>query len=272
VHADPAPKVDVYMPWFCKDYMASTALFSTEEHGAYSLLLMQMWLEGGTLPLEHDRLARVARVTDPTRWAAIWQVISVKFMSAGEGRITNRKLDEVLEDARARKVAATDKGRAGAEGRWSKRNRLGIAPLAPEPAREPESAPAPPAPAPEPMHDASSGHMPEQCPSNALQSPPSKEDPDPERAHARAIPDAGAWPRPKPEPVRFNHGVVRARGQPPPPASRQMQLAPPPQPRTGTRPASKPQPAGSVYAAWVDPHPKWRPKEAWPSREPGQEG
>ena len=61
-----------------------------------------------------------------------------------------------------------------------------------------------------------------------LPSVPAATDPDPERAHAHAIPepDAGAWPERRAEPVRFNHGVLRARGQPPPPATRQLQLMP----------------------------------------------
>lgn len=296
MHAEaPAPKVDVYMPWFVSDYLTSTALFSTLEHGAYSLLLFHMWTQGGTLPLEHDRLARAARVSDADEWAAIWRVIQVRFVPAGQGRITHPRLQEELEVARRLKTEATNRGRAGAEGRWGgkprkpRRTRAAAghqqapvtpapptpappAPAEPQPPAEPPPAPVAPAP---PMPE----HMPAHCSSNALQSPPSKKDPDPERAHAPAEPEPDTWPKPKPEPQRFNSAVVRARGQPPPAPTRQLQLGPPPQ-RPPTRPAAKPAPAGSVYARWVDS--KWKPSEpsgGWPprqreraSREPGMEG
>jgi uncharacterized protein YdaU (DUF1376 family) len=206
---DATVKVDVYMPWYPKDYMASTALFSTEESGAYSLLLMQMWIEGGTLPLEHDRLARVAKVADPDAWAAIWRVISVKFMpAAGQpGRITQRRLGAELVKARALKVVASDRGREGAAGRWGKRKpKPQETPAAPPEAPAPVAVPAPePAPAPMPEH------MLGQCSSIALQSPiTNHQDPDPERA--RAGPDAGAGPEPKTGTV--HQLVLRARGQP----------------------------------------------------------
>jgi uncharacterized protein YdaU (DUF1376 family) len=287
MHADPAPKVDVWMPWYVSDYLASTALFSTLESGAYSLLLMHMWEQGGTLPLDHERLARVAKVTDPDAWAAIWKEISVRFVPMGEGRFTHPKLWAKLQEARRLKTEASDRGRAGAAARWPegrprKPRARRARPAAQQQVQQqatasPVEPAAPPVPAPQPEPPAAPTdagahaqalpeHMPEQC------SPPSpsKTDPDPERAHAPAEPEdrAGAWPEPKREPVRFNHGVVRARGQPPPEPSRQMQLAP--ARPAGTRPPAKPAPAGSVYARWVDA--KWKPKESWPSREPGQEG
>ncbi|HKO84909.1 MAG TPA: DUF1376 domain-containing protein [Actinomycetota bacterium] len=290
--ADPAPKVDVWMPWYVSDYLTSTALFSTLESGAYSLLLMHMWEQGGTLPLDHERLARAARVTDPDAWASIWREISVRFVPAGNGRITHPKLMAKLQEARQLKAEASDRGRAGAAGRWGKTRKSRARQPRPAPQQQ-EAAPAAPPPAAD--AGAHARAMPEQCSSPSPS--PSPDVPDPERARAPAEPEpeTGAWPEPKREPIRFNHGAVtRARGQPPP-ASRQMRLGAPRmcdfhdggrnigQPaipprdacaecqrirahrqaaRASPRPASRPQGAGEVLGAGG-----WPPREPWPDRE-----
>jgi uncharacterized protein YdaU (DUF1376 family) len=239
--ADPSPaKVDLFMPWFISDYLASTALFTTLEHGAYSLLLMHMWAQGGTLPLDHDRLAQVARVRDADQWAKIWQEISVRFVTAGPGRITHRRLQAELEEARRLKTEASERGRAGAAGRWPKyRAKLEEAaevlrkPSGEEVAAVPSTSGDPckagvsdahpgDVSRPKTAHGSASREvfalgMPEQmpghCPSNALQSPsPPVTDPDPERVHAGPEAGAGAWPEQKSGTV--HQLVLRARGQP----------------------------------------------------------
>ena len=227
-------KVDVYMPWYVSDYLMDTADLDVAEHGAYSLLLMHMWKQGGTLPADHDRLARLARVPDPERWASIWQVIGDYFQPAGPGRITQKRLTKELDKARKKKTDARDSGSRGASKRWGK------------PAAEPEPDELQDGdPIGDPIGETMATPMANACrpqwrndsssPSESESDPPAESESDPARAdpgqdpRARAIPDVAldAWPEPEAEEVRVHHGVVRARPAPPgrdPPGVRAQKL------------------------------------------------
>jgi len=52
--------VDTWMPFYVADYLRDTRHLSATEHGAYMLLIMQAWTQGGLLPLDPVRLARIA--------------------------------------------------------------------------------------------------------------------------------------------------------------------------------------------------------------------
>ena len=58
-----AEKVDIFLPLFVADYLADTTDLTTEEHGAYLLLLMASWRNGGTITSDHAKLARIAKLS-----------------------------------------------------------------------------------------------------------------------------------------------------------------------------------------------------------------
>lgn len=72
-----------FMPLYTSDYLGDTGHLSTEEHGAYLLLLMHMWNRGGTLPNDAKKLSRVARCS-LKKWNSIWPALEDFFTSDDE--------------------------------------------------------------------------------------------------------------------------------------------------------------------------------------------
>lgn len=59
-----------FMQLYVSDFIGDTLSLSTEQIGAYMLLLMAMWNAGGKLPADESKLARVARMS-VKKWKAI---------------------------------------------------------------------------------------------------------------------------------------------------------------------------------------------------------
>jgi uncharacterized protein YdaU (DUF1376 family) len=107
-----AEKVDIFMPLFVADYLADTTDLTTEEHGAYLLLLMASWRNGGTITSDHAKLARIAKLS-PSRWKSAWESLS-RFFVVGGDSMHQKRLREEHEKAMGRKLAASESGRLGA--------------------------------------------------------------------------------------------------------------------------------------------------------------
>lgn len=70
-----------YMQLYIADYLADTMHLSTEEHGAYLLLMFNYWQTGRAIP--KSRLAKIARVSD-ARWAELEVSLREFFVDDGE--------------------------------------------------------------------------------------------------------------------------------------------------------------------------------------------
>jgi uncharacterized protein YdaU (DUF1376 family) len=79
------------MPFFVRDYVASTRHMSLTERGAYTDLLFFQW-ENERLPVEPDRLARLIGCT-AEEFAIVWPHIRGKFVEANGG-LLNQRLEE----------------------------------------------------------------------------------------------------------------------------------------------------------------------------------
>lgn len=107
-----------YMPWYPTDYKADTSHLSLEEHGAYRLLLDQLWLSDGVLGFDVKRLSRRLGIT-PKRFEKIWAEIG-EFFCLEAGQITHKRVTSEIKKAQemVEKRAAT--ARKAAEKRWKK--------------------------------------------------------------------------------------------------------------------------------------------------------
>lgn len=102
-----------YLPLYVGDYLKDTGHLTTEEHGAYFLILMRMWSAGGALPNDEARLARLAGVS-VKKWRPIWASLS-EFFLIEEGQVSHKRIAAELEKAkglREKRAAAGAKGGA----------------------------------------------------------------------------------------------------------------------------------------------------------------
>lgn len=100
-------QVDHYIPFFGRDFYASTAMWTAEEVGHYIRLLVIQWDSGG-LPPELDRLELVSPGV-----GRVWQLLSAKFPVCDDGLRRNARMEEHRAKAEVLKEARSEAGRAG---------------------------------------------------------------------------------------------------------------------------------------------------------------
>ncbi|WP_375337216.1 YdaU family protein [Rhizobium bangladeshense] len=104
------------MQLYVSDFIGDTLSLSTEQIGAYMLLLMAMWNAGGRLPADEAKLARVARMS-VKKWKAIADDLMAFFEVDGEFVRHNRLTKELLKSeskSQSRSAAGAEGGRAKA--------------------------------------------------------------------------------------------------------------------------------------------------------------
>src|SRR6185369_1775905 len=114
----PEEKPDIFLPLFVGDYLADTGDLTTEEHGAYFLLMLSAWRKEARLPNDHIKLARIAIIA-PERWPAIWGSIS-QFWEEDGFWLKQKRLAAEYERAQGQMVAASERGKAAAAARWER--------------------------------------------------------------------------------------------------------------------------------------------------------
>lgn len=105
-----------YMPLYVGDYLKDTRHLTAEHHGAYLLLLMDLWNRGGAIPDEPKSMARIAGVS-AKRWPAVWAVIG-SFFDCTDGQVSHGRITSELQKAdqisQKRKTAGSKGGAAKA--------------------------------------------------------------------------------------------------------------------------------------------------------------
>ena len=100
-----------YMQLYTSDYLADTAHLTTEEHGAYLLLLMNYWQRAKPLDNSNGRLAHVARLS-AERWAAVEPVLAEFFTIDGD-TWTQARIERDLDKIRAKSSKLAANGSIG---------------------------------------------------------------------------------------------------------------------------------------------------------------
>lgn len=103
-------KSDIWMPVTIGDYLKDTLHLSTEEHGAYFLILMDLWVKEGVTEL--NKLHRVVRM-DRERFEHIWNDVLSEFFTEKDGLVSQKRLLEELEKTEERRKIAIENGKKG---------------------------------------------------------------------------------------------------------------------------------------------------------------
>jgi uncharacterized protein YdaU (DUF1376 family) len=103
------------MPIYIADYRADTTRFSTEQHGAYLLIMLDYW-RNGPPPDDDAVLARIVALS-VARWKTHRLVISQKFQIV-KGQWIHKRIEQELSKARGKQAAMSDNGKLGAVGKW----------------------------------------------------------------------------------------------------------------------------------------------------------
>lgn len=97
--------------FYAKDFLSSTALFSSAEVGVMIRAMCWSW-DNGPLPLQKRTLCRILMVSD-REFTRLWPVVSQKWNKTDDGYVNRRLEKERDKQARYRELQA-NKGRASA--------------------------------------------------------------------------------------------------------------------------------------------------------------
>ena len=96
------------MPMYWDAYLADTTHLTTEEHGAYLLLLAAMWRRNGVVPDDDKDNARILGLT-VGKWRKVKERLS-EFLSFDGDCITQKKLQKTWKNTQE-KIAKNTKWR-----------------------------------------------------------------------------------------------------------------------------------------------------------------
>lgn len=136
------------MPMYWDAYLADTTHLTTEEHGAYMLLLAAMWRRNGSVPDDDKDNARILGLT-----VGKWRKTKARFIAtisgfeAENGEITQEKLRKTWENTQEKIAKNASNGAKGGRPKGSKNKQIdkangsiSVNPIEsiPEPEPEPE--------------------------------------------------------------------------------------------------------------------------------------
>jgi len=135
-----ANKVDIWMPLYVADYLSATSRLTTEQHGAYLLLLMDYWKNGA--PPDNDAvLAQITRLS-PDAWSNARSMLE-GFFQLSSGHWVQTRVESEMQKANHNKQSNSKRGKAGANARWNKNNAPSMLQAMPEQCSADGTSPSP---------------------------------------------------------------------------------------------------------------------------------
>lgn len=113
-------KVDIWIPFYIGDYLGKTMHLTTEQHGAYFLLILAYWKNRGPLPNDDVRLSGIARMTIDA-WS-IAKAVLIEFFDTKKipGMLVHNKIESELKKATDKRKMLKNRAKTAANARWGK--------------------------------------------------------------------------------------------------------------------------------------------------------
>lgn len=112
------------MPMYWDAYLADTTHLTTEEHGAYMLLLGAMWRRNGRIPDDDKDIARILGMT-VAKWKRTKERLSA-FLTFSRGEITQQNLLKIWENTQEKIAKNKHNGSLGGRPKSNKNNEIGL--------------------------------------------------------------------------------------------------------------------------------------------------
>lgn len=108
-------KADAWMPFYVGDYLSATGRLTTEQHGAYLLILLDYW-KNGPPPNDDAVLAALARMS-PAAWRKAKPAL-LGFFDICDGLLIQKRVEKERERTSNITEERSKAGKAGAAKRW----------------------------------------------------------------------------------------------------------------------------------------------------------
>jgi uncharacterized protein YdaU (DUF1376 family) len=110
-------KSDIWMPIYIGDYFADTMDLSTEQHGAYLLLLMHQWRRGH-VSANANAMAKICGSTCDYFVSNIWPAIEGFFTKKDDGFLIQKRLESIRTEQIEKADIRSKAGKKGAAAKW----------------------------------------------------------------------------------------------------------------------------------------------------------
>jgi uncharacterized protein YdaU (DUF1376 family) len=104
--------------FYAADFDTATSTWELDEVGLYIRLLSYQWING-KLPNDPRKLSKIARIS-PKKFSNLFQIVSKKFISDGNGNIFNLRLEKVRQEQTKYRESQSKHGKRGADKRWGR--------------------------------------------------------------------------------------------------------------------------------------------------------
>lgn len=105
-----------FMPFYVGDYLRDTQHLTTEQHGAYLLLLFACW-SMARLPNNDGQLMAITRCEDPEKWLNLRKTLE-PFFRISHGHWWQKRIKKELGHASKTHSLLSEAGQKGAANRW----------------------------------------------------------------------------------------------------------------------------------------------------------